>query len=171
MTDTLDLTPRPPRAARRWWATAVVVAVLAAVAVLLVVLVRDASLFVYEADEALAKRDELADDRFRLIGSPIEDSIVETEVAGRNAVAFSVRFADAVVDVVHTGSDPTALFQPGVPVFLEGRWTANDPSTPTFANGANDGFHFASDTLRVKHDEDYRDDNDQRIVEAEQEGR
>ncbi|MGI9602074.1 MAG: cytochrome c maturation protein CcmE [Acidimicrobiales bacterium] len=170
MTDTTELTPRPPRAGRRWWSTALVLVVLAVIAVVLFVLVRGASLFVYEADEALEQREELGDDRFRLIGSPIEGSIIDGEFEGRTAVYFSVQFEDAVVDVVHTGSDPTALFQPGVPVFLEGQWTVTSTDDVEFAEGANDGWYFASDTLRVKHDEDYRNENDERISDAEQGG-
>lgn len=171
MSEALDLDPRPPRAARRWWSTAIVVGVLVVIGVLLLVLVRGASLFVYEADEALQRRAELGDDRFRLIGSPIEGSIVEGEFEGRSAVYFSVQFEEAVVDVIHTGSDPTALFQPGVPVFLEGRWVPTPATVDEFSEGANDGQYFASDTLRVKHDEDYRDENDERISDAEQSGR
>ncbi len=168
--DTQDLSPRAARGRRRWLPTVLVVAVLAVIGVLLVVLVRDASLFVYEADEALERRDELGDDRFRLIGSPIEGTIVEGELDGRSALYFSVRFEDAVVDVVHTGSDPSALFQPDVPVFLEGNWATTPAGAIAFEGGAADGYVFASDTLRVKHDEDYRDENEERISGAEQAG-
>ncbi len=171
MSEAVALTPRPPRRGRRWWSTGVVVVVLAVIAILLFSLVRGASLFVFEADEAVQQRDELGDDRFRLIGSPIDGSIVEGEFEGRSALYFSVRFGESVVDVIHTGSDPTALFQPDVPVFLEGRWQAVPDGVDRFAEGVNDGWYFASDTLRVKHDEDYRDDNQDRISEAEQGGR
>lgn len=168
--DAQDLSPRAARGRRRWLPTLLVVAVLAVIGVLLVVLVRDASLFVYEADEAVDRRDELGDDRFRLIGSPIEGTIVEGELDGRSALYFSVSFEDAVVDVIHTGSDPSALFQPDVPVFLEGSWTATPAGAIAFEGGAADGYVFASDTLRVKHDEDYREENEERISGAEQAG-
>lgn len=168
--ETVDLAPRPARRRRRWVPTLAVVAVLAIIGVLLVVLVRDASLFVYEADEAVERRDELGDDRFRLIGSPIEGTIVEGELDGRSALYFSVQFDDAVVDVIHTGSDPSALFQPDVPVFLEGNWQPTPTGALAVTGGAADGFVFASDTLRVKHDEDYRSENEERITDAEQAG-
>ncbi|MDH5238100.1 MAG: cytochrome c maturation protein CcmE, partial [Acidimicrobiia bacterium] len=76
MSEAVALTPRPPRRGRRWWSTGVVVVVLAVIAILLFSLVRGASLFVFEADEAVQQRDELGDDRFRLIGSPLDGSIV-----------------------------------------------------------------------------------------------
>jgi len=57
-----------------------------------------------------------------------------------------------------------------VPVFLEGNWTVTPTGAIAFEGGAADGYVFASDTLRVKHDEDYRDENEERITGAEQAG-
>jgi cytochrome c-type biogenesis protein CcmE len=55
--------------------------------------------------------------------------------------------------VVHAG-DPPELFEPGIPVVLEGRWAAS-------------GDHFDSDAIRVKHSEEYEADNGDRLREAE----
>ncbi len=169
--EALDLTPRAPRSGgRRWVSIGIVAAVLAIIVVVMVKLLGDATLFVYEADAAVEKRTELGDDRFRLIGSPLEGTIVESQDQGQTVVAFSVVFEGVTADVVHIG-DPPQLFQPGVPVFLEGRWTPGLPDgSDGFVEGANDGFYFASDTLRVKHDSDYRNDNEERISEAESGG-
>ena len=48
---------------------------------------------------------------------------------------------------VHQG-DPPELFQPGIPVVLEGRWQ---------------GDAFASDRIMVKHTSEYRAENPDRV--------
>ena len=161
------LTPRPVRRSartRRWIAALVIVGVAGAVALLVSNLLGDAALFFYNADEAVERRDELASQRFRLQGTPVGDP-VETFWGDRPVLAFAVGFDGAVVDVVHTG-DPPELFQPGVPVVLEGAWQQGPGPGPVVAGG---GWHFASDRMLVKHDNDYRNRNDydERIVEAD----
>ena len=164
------LTPRPgPRSvrARRSVAALVVVAVAAAVSLLVTNLLGDASLFFYNADEAVERRDELAGKRFTLQGTPIA-APESTFFHDRPVLAFGVGFNGVVVDVVHTG-DPPELFQPGVPVVLEGVWRTGPGPGPVIAN---DGWHFASDRMLVKHDNDYRkrDSYEERISEAEEGG-
>ena len=166
-TDLSPLTPRPgprSRRARRSVALVVVVAVAAAVSLLITNLLSDASLFFYNADEAVERRDELASERFTLQGTPIA-APVDTFFDDRPVLAFSVGFNGVVVDVVHSG-DPPELFQPGVPVVLEGAWRLGPGPGPVIAD---DGWHFASDRMLVKHDNDYRerDGYDERISEAE----
>ena len=160
------LTPRPagrsPRT-RRWVAASITVAVVAAVVLLVSNLLGDAALFFYNADEAVQRRDDLASQRFRLQGTPLTEPQT-TFWDDQPVLAFAVGFNDTTVDVVHSG-DPPELFQPGVPVVLEGAWQQG----PGPAGGA-DGWHFASDRMLVKHDNDYRsrDSYDERITEADQ---
>ena len=169
-TELSPLTPRPgPRSkrARRSIALVVVVAVAAAVSMLITNLLGDASLFFYNADEAVERRDGLASERFYLQGTPISEP-VNTFWGDRPVLAFSVGFNGVVVDVVHTG-DPPELFQPGVPVVLEGAWRQGPGPGPQVAE---DGWHFASDRMLVKHDNDYRnrDTYEERIDDAEEGG-
>ena len=167
-TELSPLTPRParrPPRARRWIAAVVTVAVVGGVALLVSNLLGDAALFFYNADEAVERRDELASQRFRLQGTPL-DHPVHAFWDDRPVLVFAVGFNGEVVDVVHTG-DPPELFQPGVPVVLEGAWQQGSGPDPAVAK---DGWHFASDRMLVKHDNDYRnrDDYDERIVEADE---
>lgn len=150
----LDLTPRraPKPRARRGWAIVVIVLVLGALAFVATKALSDASLFFYNADEAVAKRDELGDSRFRLQGTVESGTIVETG----DGVDFTVYFNGVDVDVHHRG-DPPELFKAGEPVVLEGRW---DRTVDVFA----------SDRMLVKHDEEYDAENEDRIKEAEQGG-
>ncbi len=167
-TELSPLTPRPARRSartRRWIAALVIVGVVGAVALLVSNLLGDAALFFYNADEAVERRDELASERFRLQGTPLVEP-VNTFWDDRPVLAFSVGFNGAVVDVVHTG-DPPELFQPGVPVVLEGAWQQGPGPGPGIAE---DDWHFASDRMLVKHDNDYRDrdDYEQRITDADE---
>ena len=164
------LTPRPAvrsSRSRRWTAALVLVAVAGGVALLVSNLLGDAALFFYNADEAVERRDELASQRFYLQGTPLREP-TDTFWEDRPVLSFPVGFDGAVVDVVHTG-DPPELFQPGVPVVLEGAWQPGPGPGPV---NAGDGWHFASDRMLVKHDNDYRDrdDYDERITDAEEGG-
>lgn len=161
------LTPRPAQRSsrpRRWIAAVVIAGTVAGVALLVSNLLGDSALFFYNADEAVERRDELSSQRFRLQGTPLMEPSA-TFWNDRPVLAFGVVFNEAVVDVVHTG-DPPELFQPGVPVVLEGAWQRGPGPGPAFAE---DGWHFASDRMLVKHDNDYRsrDDYDERITDAE----
>ena len=169
-TELSPLTPRRvqrPARSRRWTAALVIVVVAGAVALLVSNLLGDAALFFYNADEAVERRDELASQRFRIQGTPLSEP-EHTFYEDRPVLAFPVGFNGTVVDVVHTG-DPPELFQPGVPVVLEGAWRQGSGPGPSTAA---DGWHFASDRMLVKHDNDYRnrDSYDERITEADQTG-
>lgn len=89
-----DLTPRAVRPARpRRWLPIVLVAVVAvAIVALLVNAVGNASLFFKGADAAVQGRAELGAKRFRMQGAVVQDTVVETELDGRPAVAFTVVF-------------------------------------------------------------------------------
>jgi cytochrome c-type biogenesis protein CcmE len=74
--------------------------------------------------------------RFRL-GGQVVPGTVDATSAG---VDFEVSDGDAVVAVSHTGS-PQQLFREGIGVVVEGEW---------------DGAVFRSDSMIIKHDEQYR---------------
>ena len=168
--DLAPQTPRPVRSRRRWVPILVAVAVLVAVIALVWSLV-GGSLFFYNADEAIERREELADERFRVQGTPVAGSIVETFRGDEPVVSFSITFAGAVMDVVHVGDRPD-LFQEEVPVVLEGAWVDTAPPVDDYVGAADDGWHFASDRMLAKHDDDYINDDeyDERITEAERGG-
>jgi cytochrome c-type biogenesis protein CcmE len=87
--------------------------------------------------EAIAKRDEFsAGERFRLGGFVQENSVSRTG----SGVAFTVESDGAEVAVLHAGM-PSQLFGAGIGVVVEGSWGLSA---------------FESDTLIVKHDENYR---------------
>ena len=175
--ESLDLTPRSvddaDRSRRRVLPGVLLAVVVAGLAFVLFQTLSASALFFYNADEAVERRGELADQRFRVQGTPFgEPFSTEIDREGRKeiAVVFPINFEGAIVDVVHTGS-PAEQFQPGVPVVLEGAWVSGLPDgVSTVDQGANDGWHFASTDMVVKHDNEYRTANDDRIDEAERGG-
>lgn len=147
-------TRRPTAAGRRRWLPMIVLGlVVVAIGVFVVRGLSDATLYFRNADEAVAQRDSLGTDRFRLQGSVVDEPAREG-----GSVLFQVSYNGAVVDVSHVG-DPPELFRPGVPVVLEGAWSDSD-----------EAFH--SDRIMVKHDEEYesQEQYDERLREAEQNG-
>ena len=148
----LDLTPRTakPRGRRGLVASLVLVAVVAALAFVAIKALGEASLFFLNADEAVAQREDLGTDRFRLQGTVEEGSVQLAD----DRVEFVVFYGGAEVEVVHQG-DPPELFQPDIPVVLEGNWQ---------------GEVFASDRILVKHSSEYEAENPDRIDDADQGG-
>jgi len=153
----VELSPRTapgpsdtPAASRRRspWAYAVLVAVLLGVGVVAYQGLTSASLYFYNADEAVQQRDDLGDKRIRVQG--VVQTAANTDDDG---VRFVIAFNEAEIDVVHDG-DPPELFDVGTPVVLEGRWSADDDV-------------FLSDEILVKHDEQYEAENSDRIADAE----
>ncbi len=71
------------------------------------------------------------------LGGQVEPGTVSQ---GETSVTFEVGDGVSVVPVVHQGS-PAQLFREGIGVVVEGRW---------------DGRIFHSDTMLIKHDEQYR---------------
>lgn len=88
-------------------------------------------------EEAVAQGADAADgQRFRLGGLVEAGSVQRTD----DGVSFSmVGTTGTSVDVVHSGA-PSQLFSDGIGVVVEGTWS---------------GSVFASDTMIVKHDEEY----------------
>lgn len=90
--------------------------------------------------EALAKRVDFADGRrFQLGGLVEEGSVVRTADGLRFVVTSETGTDTASITVTYRGA-PSQLFQPGIGVVLEGAW---------------EGSQFVSDTMIVKHDENY----------------
>jgi cytochrome c-type biogenesis protein CcmE len=158
--DGLDLTPRqaPPVGGgsadrgRR-------VAVLGVLGVLVVALVfmayqglSSATVFFRNVDEAIAERESLGDKRFRLQGSVVDGSMQ----ADGTVVSFAVEYGGQRAQVRHVG-DPPELFQPDIPVVLEGRWS-------------QEGEWFDSDRILVKHEEEYEADHPERTDDFVGEG-
>lgn len=161
----LDLTPMPRDAIKRGskrGPTIMLVLVLVVVGFVLFQGLSGATLFLREADAAVAERGELAERRFRLLGSPIAISDEQFEFDGGTAVRFSIACDGTAVDIIHRGNVAEA-FQLGVPVVLEGRWADSTGVGEPWVDGANDGYYFESDRMLVKHDNEYRED---RIEEA-----
>lgn len=152
----MELTPAaaPPRRRRNPAAYVVLLLVVVALGFVVSKALSSASLYFYNADEAVAKRDELGDKRFRLQGTVLGDTIDVDE--SDDTVDFTVAYNGARVDVHHEGSPPE-LFEAGIPVVLEGRWDGS-------------GDFFDSDRILVKHSEEYEADNGDRLQDAEQGG-
>lgn len=168
--EAMDLSPRPARPARRgirrWGPVLVVALVVLVIGLILWRVLADATLVFREVDDAVERREELGDDRFRMIGSPVSGSVQDVTLSdGRPAVAFSVILDGVVADVVHTGAE-SDQFQPEVPVVIDGHWVRSS----AYGRVADDGWYFASDRMLIKHDNDYRVDNQDRIDDAEQRG-
>jgi cytochrome c-type biogenesis protein CcmE len=148
------VTPRPRRGTRRRWLP---LAVLGLVAVVLGVIVynglSDATLYFRNADEAVEQRADLGDRRFRLQGTVVGEPVYEGDT-----VDFTVAYNGVEVAVAHTGTPPD-MFEPGIPVVVEGHWR----------DGAD---VFDSDSMLIKHDATYesKDDYEDRISDAEQGG-
>lgn len=86
--------------------------------------------------EALARQVEFDEGRrFRLAGQVAPGSVVEEDAV----VTFTVGDPPAAVAVRHRGAPPQ-LFREGIEVVVEGAWS---------------GATFMSDTMIVKHDENY----------------
>lgn len=126
---------------RRLWLAGAVVIV--ALGVLVAQGLGNATLYFRTADEAVAQRESLGDRRFRIQGDVVAGSISEVG----NDVTFTLAKNGVDVPIRHQG-DPPELFQPGIPVVLEGHF---------------DGQVFASDRILVKHSETYTAENPERV--------
>ena len=150
----MELTPRSvetasPRTRRRPWAYLALAAIVVALGLVVFNGLSNATVYFRNADAAVADREDLGTKRFRLQGTVVEDSVVERGTT----VEFQVEFAGTTVDVVHTG-DPPELFRPGIPVVLEGHWSATTDA-------------FESDRILVKHTPDYEAENPDRVEDYE----
>ena len=150
MTD-LDLTPREPDGGpgkRRRSASIRNLAIMSVIGVVLAFVlyqaIVSARVFFYNVDEAVELRDELGDDTFRMQGTVVEERGVD-EVG---ALLFTIAFGGETAEIRHTGDEPSNLFAEGEKVVVQGHW---------------DGDVFLSHQILVKHDEQYVEDNPDRI--------
>jgi cytochrome c-type biogenesis protein CcmE len=150
----LDLSPRPTPDAgratgsgpRRWPWLLVIVALIGGIGFVISRALTDATQFYLTADEAVARKAEFGDRSFRL-----EGSVVEGTTAGRpGGATFEVSSNGVRVPVDHSGTLPE-IFQSCIPVVVEGRW---------------EGERFASTSIIVAHDEQYEEENSQRMQQA-----
>ena len=119
--------------------------VLVAVLVFLLVNLSNNLVF-FNTPTELVESEADPDERVRL-GGQVAAGTVEQDGAGM--LLFQVTDGRFTVDVVHTGAPPD-LFEEGRGVVLEGSW---------------DGSHFSSDSMLVKHDEQYRVEDPAATVE------
>jgi cytochrome c-type biogenesis protein CcmE len=112
----------------------------------------NAALYYRNADEAIHDKASLGTRRFRVQGTVQRD----VNQVGQE-VDFTIQFptdrpasAANTIHVKHQG-DPPDLFQPGLPVVLEGHWST-------------DGSFFASDRILVKHSADYKASNPDHVA-------
>ena len=130
----------------------VIAVVCGALAFLVIQGLGNATTFYRNADEAVAKRDELGTKRFRLQGVVVPGSIRDVGAD----VAFRVEFHCVNVPVRHRGTRPP-LFKGGVPVVLEGAFVAGTERT------------FDSDRILIRHTEEYRTKESQKAEATERE--
>lgn len=126
----------------KWRIAAVAVVVAGAIAFLVFKGLGDATVYFKTADEAVADKQELGTKRFR-----VEGLVVAPVQQVGDGVRFQIISAGERVDVVHHG-DPPELFKPDIPVVLEGRWQ---------------GDVYESDRIMVKHTNEYREENPERV--------
>jgi cytochrome c-type biogenesis protein CcmE len=119
---------------KRYWRFVIPAGLLAIV--LVVLLVNLSSSLVYFVTPTDLIEAGVSDDRSRL-GGQVEPGSV---IAGLDTVSFRVTDGRQTVNVIHKGA-PQQLFQEGIGVVVEGRW---------------DGSTFHSDTMLVRHNEQYR---------------
>ncbi len=156
MTDSLAPVAARQSRHRRPVVALLVVVMVAVVVVLLVFRLMSGSLYFYNADEAVERRMELGNDRFTLQGSPVRCTVTRGFDDG-TVVAFSVVFAGAAVDIVHRGA-PAELFESESTIVLDGAWVNGPFPVADYRGLADDDWYFASDRMRVKHDNDYRNE-------------
>jgi cytochrome c-type biogenesis protein CcmE len=113
----------------------------------------DATTYFRNADEAVTQRVSLGTKRFRLQGTVVAGSVQDADAD----VHFEVEYHCVIVPVVHSGSRPE-LFKPGIPVVVEGAFVAGTDKT------------FASDQIIVKHTEEYKVSESDRLAAAAREG-
>ena len=147
----VDLTPRTPVAAvrprrrRKWKNLSVLSVVLIATAVLVFKFLTNSTQYFCNVDEVGVKSGCMdTSSRFRLQGVVAPGTVKQTA----DEVDFALTYGGKTVQVHHQG-DPSALFQPGIAVVVEGTMVGSD--------------HFQSDLIMVKHSEKYEKEHPDRV--------
>jgi cytochrome c-type biogenesis protein CcmE len=148
----LDLTPRtsgpsPARRTRRWLPMAIVAAVLIAGAFVLFQGLSNASVYFCNANEVGHRSQCEVSKRFRLQGTVDNGSVQATQ---GNGIHFTVTYAGTTIPVTY-GGQPGGIFKEGIPVVIEGRMEPDGT--------------FAGDRILVKHTEQYREKNPDRVTD------
>jgi cytochrome c-type biogenesis protein CcmE len=144
---TTDLSAPPPSATRRRIGWTVVLAALLGIAAFVVFqFLSSATLYFCNADEVGVTANCQEGRRFRLQGVVEQGSIETTS----GALSFAVTYGGATYPVTYQG-DPGGIFDEGIPVVVEGRLV--------------DGT-FEGDRILVKHTEQYREENPDRVPEG-----
>jgi cytochrome c-type biogenesis protein CcmE len=133
---------RPKR--RRWPAAVVLGLVFVAGAVILFEGLSNATVYFCNANEVGQRADCMPGKRFRVQGT-VDDGSVQRVGAD---TMFTVSFGGATIPVRYDG-EPGGIFKEGLPVVVEGRM-------------GTDGT-FAGDRVLVKHTEEYRAKNPERV--------
>ena len=107
----------------------------------------EATMYFYNADEAIERRASIGDKPFRLQGAVVAGSVESDDAAG--VVRFSVQHEGETVDVQHRG-DPPELFKEGIPVVLEGHFVGGSAV-------------YESDRIMVRHTNEYKEENPDRV--------
>lgn len=134
---------RPQTGRRRLWLAGLII--VGTLGFLLFKGLGSATVYFRTADEAVRDKPSLGTRRFRVEGTVLAGSVHQVGTG----VDFTIASKGVQVPVVHTGNQPD-LFQPDIPVVLEGRWA---------------GAHYASDRIMVKHTESYRARNPKRVTD------
>ena len=134
-------------------ALVVLVAVVAIGGFVILQALGSATTFYRNADEAVAQRDTLGQKRFRLQGTVVPGTVVQTG----DGVSFEISDNGVPLNIRHVG-DPPEMFKENQAVLLEGHFAADGSSS------------YDSDLMIVKHSEVYEEKKSDRLKEAEQNG-
>jgi cytochrome c-type biogenesis protein CcmE len=149
-TDTEPDEARPRGFDRSRLRLGIVIAVIAgAIVFLLIQGLGGATTYFYNADEVAVRTDELAGKSIRVQGTVMGEPVREGD-----ALSFRIEYHCETLAVSHRG-DPPELFKPGIPVVLEGE--------------LNDAGLFESDRIIIRHTNEYRTDEADRLELAEDE--
>ena len=111
----------------------------------------DTLVYFRTTDELVSEVEADPNNRLRVGGQVVPGTQSETD----DGVSFAITNGDpdneVIIDVTHTGA-PAQLFQEGIGIVVEVTW---------------DGERFHSDTMIVKHDEQYRTDDGEVYVPGE----
>ena len=153
----MELTPRtsatPARRRRRMPAYAVLTVLVLLSGFVLVKALGSASTFFRNVDEAVAQKSTLGTKRFRLQGTVVPGSVQRSA----DGVAFDITFNGAEIPVNHVG-DPPEMFKENEAVLLEGHFASEGSDT------------FDSNLMIIKHSEVYKEQQSDRIRQADEGG-